>query len=484
MNLSYRLRQGLQRAWNSKLLTTWLLQVTRILRFALLTPLILTAFSAEEVAVWYLLLTIQTFSQLFDLGLAPTFIRYFSFAFGGGKDFDSFVPSTKVKTSSTPNWPLVGRVFSASGVLFAAIAVGSLLLLGILGTLALLRPVSELSRPLEGWLSWVLVLGAIAIVLYGKRYQVYLMGVGQIALSNRLNAVFSMLSIAAGAITILTTKSLPATVAALEVFALLGVLRGYVLSRRVEAGRARAFQSLSLDWPLIQHMFSPAWRVSISGMASLGLTQMSGLLLAQFAAPSVVASYLLAQRTLLFGGQFLSAPVVAIQPLLPKLRAQGELSAIRRMMTGRMFASLSALPIVLFPVGFLAPDILNLIGSSVAWLSIDLWLLLVAFTVYERFNFFMINLYNSTNHIRFYKHHAAALVVGLGLILVFAPSYGVAALVLSIGLSRLLIFNIQPAVAAARSIEAAPLRFAAKTCGVGLLVTTGYLIAGFSSRIQ
>ena len=68
-----------RRVWDSPTITTWGSFASRGLNLVVVLPLILSRFTTEEIALWYVLISILSLSQMLDLGFSPTFIRVFSF---------------------------------------------------------------------------------------------------------------------------------------------------------------------------------------------------------------------------------------------------------------------------------------------------------------------------------------------------------------------------------------------------------------------
>ena len=62
---------------------TWSSFLARSLSLILVVPLILTHFSTEEIALWYLFSTIIGLQMLADVGFSPTFSRIIAYGVGG-----------------------------------------------------------------------------------------------------------------------------------------------------------------------------------------------------------------------------------------------------------------------------------------------------------------------------------------------------------------------------------------------------------------
>ena len=69
---------------NSPTLMTLFSLSSRPLSLILITPLLLTCFSAEEIALWYLLGTFINLQSIADFGFYNTFVRALAYSFSGG----------------------------------------------------------------------------------------------------------------------------------------------------------------------------------------------------------------------------------------------------------------------------------------------------------------------------------------------------------------------------------------------------------------
>ena len=89
------LNQATSKIWNSPTVMTWVSFLVRSLSLIVVLPLILTRFSTEEIALWYLFITIIGLQMFVDMGLSPTFSRVISYAMGGADVHDLKSPKNK-----------------------------------------------------------------------------------------------------------------------------------------------------------------------------------------------------------------------------------------------------------------------------------------------------------------------------------------------------------------------------------------------------
>jgi hypothetical protein len=120
-------RDGMLRLWHSPTIMSWGSIVARLLSFAVVLPLLLRRLTAPEVAVWYVLTSIQAIQAVADLGFGPTFSRAFAYALGGATGLGIKPVFAKPTRSAAPNWPLLARIRSTARAVYARLCATTLL---------------------------------------------------------------------------------------------------------------------------------------------------------------------------------------------------------------------------------------------------------------------------------------------------------------------------------------------------------------------
>lgn len=397
----------LQKAWNSPSLTTMASFAARSAGLVLLLPLVLNRFSVAEVNVWQLLSTMALMAALVDFGFTPTFTRIIAFAMGGATDFGTVRTGTSQvgQAERPPNWDGVTRIIQTLGGLYLRMTLALAVIAGVIGTWALHRPVSLLSDPAVGWIAWgVTVVGGL-MSFWNGTYISVIQGLNEVAVFRRWEAIASLAALASSAAVLALGGGLIAVAITTQAWAILAVFRNRWLVRSLAGGRIRGIKGVAIDPEILRSAWPRTWRSGVGALVSVGLTQSSGVVFAQFGDPPAVASYLLALRAASLLTQFSQAPFYSRLPLLAMLRARGEeaqlVDASRRGMR---------LSYILFVVGAVAAAIaagplLGLIGSSVQFLPPHSWLILCLGLFFERFGAMHLQLYSTTNDIRW--HYAA-----------------------------------------------------------------------------
>ena len=392
------LRRAGTRLWDSPTFTTWGSVGTRALSVLLVLPLIVTRFSTQEIAVWYLFVTLIGLQQLADLGFAPTFTRVIAFAMGGASDLRD-LREVRAPGGGSPNWPLIAKVWATMRVIYWRLTLASSVVLLVLGTWALVRPIGALALPREGWIAWAIILGVSVIILRGNAYGAYLQGLNHVALVRRWETLTTLGSILTSFTVLLLGGRLIALVLANQCWMVLNVVRDWQLCRHVEGGRYRQFRERGIDRLVLDAVWPSAWRSGVGISFSRGVIYASGPIYAQVADPAAVASYLIAFRIIQMVSDFANAPFYSKLPLLARLRSEGRVVEQVQLAERGMRLAYWTYAVGFVGIGVSAAWLLDAIHSHAAWVSPALWGLMgLAFFV-ERFGAMHIQLYSTTNHI-------------------------------------------------------------------------------------
>ncbi|MFD1816391.1 hypothetical protein [Pseudarcicella hirudinis] len=365
-------------------------------------PLVLKQFAPGDVVLWYLFSTIISLQSIVDFGFRQTFLRVISYAFGGAKDIELFGSNQKEKTDEElePNIALLTDIVSTMKYIYVRLTLVVFILMSIFGTWAFIKPVKDAANPTQAWICWIIVILVSCISFYGKLYMNFLEGLFKIALVRRVDTFTSLGGILTSIFVLLFAPTLINLIIVNQFWVLIVMLRDWHLCRTTEN---KLYQKVSVNVPFNKEMFnkiwSPAWRSGLSGFMSVGLTNLTGVVYAQFGNTSSIASYLLALRIINQIRDISMAPFYSKLPVLAMLRVKNDTETLIKVIKRGMFLSH-----MIFVTGFLAVGIssdylLGLIHSDVQFVSKDLWLLIgIAFFIH-RFGGMHIQVYLSTNHV-------------------------------------------------------------------------------------
>lgn len=417
----------LARAWHSSTLNTWLSFAAKSGGLLLVTPLVLRFFTPAQTALWFLFLTINAITQMADFGFGPSFVRAISYARAGRCSLhDSGGPLL-----DEPNPSLLAAIYLTLQRCYQRLTLigGGIAL--VLGSLSLIRPISELSNQNDGWLAWGIVWMASLIVFRNSAYAQWLVGTNQVALVRRVEAACAVAATALTAVVLWLTHNFFWTVAA----AALGAVFASFVVRRIalQLHTPQGVQVLpEMAKAVASFVWPAAWRSGIGVFMSSVLIQASGIIVAQTAPPSTAASYLLAMRLMQALVQVSVAPFSSKLPIFAAQYASGRLQmlipAVRTSFTRAHWIYVVGVLLAAFTIN----PLLKLIGSRTEFVGTSFWLLLgVAFFV-ERFGAMHLQFYSLSNHILWHVANGISGSLYLLVSLLLLPYLGIVAFPLGI----------------------------------------------------
>lgn len=415
LNQKSVLKKIFSTVWHSPTLMTWGSFTTKSLSLVVVLPLVLTRLSTQEIALWYLFSTILGIQMLADIGFTPTFSRVIAYGMGGASNIKDLRNIERVQNSGQPNWKIIEQICSTMRVVYLRLTIVSIGLLAIVGTWAMLKPISAATDATSAWLAWGVILLASTMTLQGNTYVAYLQGVDCIALLRRWEILTSLGAIATSFIVLIAGGGLLGLVLANQGWLILNILRNRWLCQTAEGGRFTQFTGNAVDKDVFEAVWSSAWRSGLGVIMSYGLIQASGVIYAQAGSARGVASYLLALRLIDMVSQFSQAPFYSKLPILARLRSEGKLAEQVRVAKRGMSLAYWAYIVGFIGLGLFVAPLLKLIGSHVEFVSPLLWILIGLGKFVERYGAMHIQLYSTTNHIIW---HIANGVTGIIYILV------------------------------------------------------------------
>jgi O-antigen/teichoic acid export membrane protein len=250
-------------------------------------------------------------------------------------------------------------------------------------------------------------------------YSSILQGVNQIAVLRRWESVVSLASLAAAALALLFNGGLLGAVTAAQA----GSLGAVLINRRLSMACTPAsawIQRIDTSKQLPREIWSSAWRSGVGVVMTLGVTQGSGILYAQMASPTQVASFLLAQRVMQIISALSMVPFYTKIPELARLyvdRKRKEIVALSRRgmaFTNWMFAA------SVFSAWLALPPLLRYIGSPTTFPQDGIWWSMATALALHRVGAMYIQTYSVTNHIVW---HVADGVSSLIIVAASVPLY-------------------------------------------------------------
>lgn len=367
---------------------TWLSQGSRMFAVFGVMPLLVTRLADQEVAVWYLFTSAIAFTGLLDTGITPTLQRFIAYGMGGVNRAEDCVRKGRgpvQKGSGVPEWAFVDTVYGSVCVMNRWLTAVTVLLLGVIGTLALVRPVSQTSDPTMTWLSWAFIILSQTILFLSRPYSAVLAGTNHVALEARWASVMNLLGTTAQIVVLLAGGGLVGLAITSVGTAIVAFFRLRFLVFRIEGGRFRSVRA-HLDRSVLRVAWEPCWKSAVVCVSSTGMIQLSGFVYAQIGTGSSLAAYLFSVRLLTILQTISTTPFYAKVPYFVRLFASAQFDELARKAGRSAAISLWLFALGVLGIGFLGPVALELIHSNVSLLPASSWFLLGFVWLYERNN--------------------------------------------------------------------------------------------------
>lgn len=282
----------------------------------ILLPFMLIFLNSDSIGLWYVYLSIGGVASLFDFGFNPTFARNMAYCWSGAKELQQ--DNVEHILDSGPNYLQMSVLIKTSKAIYFIIALVSLSLLTIFGSLYILRISASLDKT-EVICSWIVYIFAVFLNLYYGYYASFLRGIGAIATYNRINVWARVLQIVIASILMAMRIGIIAVSFAYLSYAILIRIfskRAFWKYENIKSGVSRYERDIT--WNQVIHMFKTiwhnAWRDGLVTVARYVSNQMGTLVASMFLSLAETGAYSLTVQLitaiLTIGGGIYSA----IQP--------------------------------------------------------------------------------------------------------------------------------------------------------------------------
>jgi hypothetical protein len=393
------IKNFLTRFWESPTLMMWGSFLGRGTQILIVLPVALAYFTPGEVVVWQLFIMIMGLQLLVDMGFLTTFIRLIAYGMGGADDINKLNNIRAKIGDGIANWATIERIVITLRKIYSRLSYLFIFFIGVIGTLALIKPISILEDTDNAWLAWVFALLASAIYFYGAIYRAYLQGTNHIALFRRWEAITYTLSSLTGIVVIILGGKLLALSVATYSWLIINFFVTQKLCHKVENGKYYSFGKNNWDKKILSVIWPSVWRSGIGIWLSAGVIYGLGIVYAQIAEASAAASLLLALNLMRQLTQFSQAPFYSKISLLARLHAEGNRNKLISLAQKGMRYSYLVLVVGIMIFGLIGASFLEWIGSETKFVNHDLWALLGLAFLVERYGAMHLQWYSVTNHI-------------------------------------------------------------------------------------
>jgi hypothetical protein len=463
------IKELINRIWNSPTAMTWGNMVSSSIKLLILTPLILVRYDVNDIAFWYLLLTINSFTVVIDFGFYPTFSRMVSYAFHGLESIQDFGKANN-SIEGKPNWSLMNRIYGTINTTY--LSLGLLVVVVILSVtyFSVHKIIDQSNHELTLWIAYGIFTLSVYFQFLSKKFDAVIIGTNHIALINRWNIIINTTNAITAVGIVYFNGNLVWLSAHQLFFSIVLNVRSAMLERQICDGVFRSMKILGFDKEVFQWSWGPTWKSGLLILCSTGVSQASGVIYAQVADPSKLASYLLSLKLVTTVAQFSQAPFYSKLPMLSGLRVKNEIEKLSTISANAMKKALTVFVIGMAALIFFGQYGLKFIGANTNLIDSKILILMAFIWFLERHHAMHAQIYVTTNRVPFYKSAIITGLVNVGLIWLLLPKIDVLAFPIAHGISNLIINNWWNVTLSLQSLKAGYVNFFRRSLTVPLIM--------------
>ena len=435
------LKKLTHRIWHSATLMTWGNMVTNSIKLLVLTPLILIRYDINEIAFWYLLLTINSFVIVIDFGFYPTFSRIISYAYHGLSDIKEIDQNYKYEGDNKPDWNFISRIFGTVNSTYLALGIIVFFVVLFFTSYSVHDLISKAKTNYSLTLTYVVYSINIFVYFFTKKYDAVIIGTNHVALINRWNIIFNLVSTLASILVVYFRLWLLWLAVTLLIFNILLLFRDHYLERKICDKKFRDFKYFSFDKEIFRWCWSPTWKSGVLILCSTGVTQATGIIYSKMSDATALAAYLISLKLVSTTAQFSQAPFYSKLPVFSGLRVKNRIKELTNETAKAMQKSLWVFVLGITSLFYFGNSLLKLIGSNSKLISFDILILMSFVWFFERNHAMHAQVYVTTNKIPFYKTAIPTAIANILLMIFLLPKIGIWAFPIAQGISNLMINN-------------------------------------------
>ena len=435
----------LNRLWNSPTLTTWGQLGTRSLSLFLVTPLVFLHYDKVTTACYFLFGSLIAIAFIIPRKISQITTRLVAFAASGATSLSISIPNrTEKKNSGLPNWFLIEQIHANSGLLFLFTGITIVVVVGVLGYYGLSNLVTHYPNSDSIWRALVyLCIGTFCQTLFLRSFA-FLRGFGLIAVTNRWDILFNCISISVTAYMISRSVAIDKVILSQQLV-LTGVgIRNFFLFRAMHNGASKSYRWYGYCVNIWNEIRNPLWKGLCRQISSLGVLQLSGVILAGLAVPEHVASYFLAVRVITSVASVAQAPFSSNLPLFSRLWAEGDSQRLYRLYKTKLVLVLWINMLGSLSIGVCYAYFLRATGSDSVFIPISTWVLLCNLHWQDRYITLSTTLIECANRVPYFSRELLAGIGSLALISPFWEIMGLSGVFCSVWGTRVVLFHFRP----------------------------------------
>jgi outer membrane protein assembly factor BamB len=420
-----------QRFTKSAVVWSWVMNGLRLATGLLVLPLVIAHLSDPDFGMYYVFLSLSALVPIVDFGFSVSIGRAVSYAMGGATELkpQGMAPS---ENNASPNFTLLWQLHHVTGKLYQSLALGTLLLLGLFGTINVALRVNETSSPTVTWLAWGITLAAAVLEIYMGWWNVFLGSMNQVRVGTQIAVVSLTVRIVLScALLILGAGLLSVPIASLVASVLLRTWSRRLVLRHLgpptgELDKMQVKSLLATLWP-------NSWRIGLQYVSGYLITYANTLVCQAVFGLAASAQYGFSLQLINTCAGMAAVWTVVKWPLIGQYRIKQDHQALQRLLWPRVWLQRLTYWGLALTAILVVPALLRWTHSGKTLLP-PVWLFLLALNNFFEMSYsFWGTLISTENRTPFVRPIVISNVVSFSivLILVHTTQLGLAAFVLT-----------------------------------------------------
>ncbi len=419
------------------MMTSWLKHSSLLLRGLIVTPLIVTMLTSDEITVYYLFNTVLAFSPFLTSAVAGSYMRGFSYAWSGASSFDIHSPVKK----NTPDFNFLIKIYTASNLIQLLMGLIVFILISAIGYFGLRNQIALLDKPSAAWISWNILTLCILFRVWINRDNSLIQGIGLVAKLNKQQTLITLIGIVLTAILLsLDMKFYAISLGTMIVVLMSGVLQKLII-KKTEVSQYLTKSIFPVDKSTYTSIWSASSRELMISILTMGINRASGIIASFFLVGGDLASYLHACAMIMIAISISLSPFFPYGPRFASLRSKGDIECLAKETGLGIRNSLYAfsLMVAAMSVGF--PVMFEIIGANIPFLAPQYWLLISLSYFISRHTAMHSQILLSSNKVMFLREQIITGFIKLILMIVGAKYFGIMGIIIAELFSNLIIMS-------------------------------------------
>lgn len=289
----------------------------------ILIPALLSRLSAEELGIWFVLLTISMASSMLDMGFTSAIARALSFVLAGSRTLmrKGFASASE---NGSVDRELRATVVSSARLVYFAVSLSALALLGTLGTGYIWAVAGdEVSLPIVLWSWCIFVVGTVA-GLYLKQYASLLQGISMFRRTYQSTVSAQIAFVTVSFIGLQLGLGLLGIAAGFFAQSILGGSLNRHFFRTARPRWSGSVNNWRRDFAAVRTLWYNAWRQGLASVGAFLTIRGNILLVSAFLGLAEGASYGLSLQVFSALMSIASVPMMVRLPAIARQRASGQ----------------------------------------------------------------------------------------------------------------------------------------------------------------